>query len=484
MMRKYVLYSLLIISLSLLSHGQASYTNVTATLVDSSAQTWANATVVATLRPAPNNPAVPLNNGLPITDSPQTAITNGSGTFTMTLDDTSHITPAGATWIFNIFPNATVPNANSITLAVTGANLNLSGPLSSILTPPNVFASPVINRAYTDSQVNGGTGGIYWNTTSNTIRGCVFVSGSCNWVDIGNLSAPGSHFFIPYNNGGGAFTASANLQFNDVTNTFTTPNAVFATQAQSAIFGSTSANAATSGFIRRAAGDTDCFRNAANNGNLCLSKNGSDQFTLWGALLSPSLVSPSSTGTDSGTETLVNKTLTAPTITNPSTTGTDSGTETLVNKTLTAPVITNPTTTGTDGGAETLNNKTLGSPVINGSPTGTGLQGTEAKLATADSLSGGTGAPVCVSSSSGLTTTCTGGLVNYLSATTSGKLFQAGIASSTNSVTFPTAFSSGTPVVLVNARQGFTDVHVTGVTTTGFTVDFSSTFGWMAFGIK
>lgn len=72
-------------------------------------------------------------------------------------------------------------------------------------------------------------------------------------------------------------------------------------------------------------------------------------------------------------QTLTNKTLTAPVITSPTTTGTDSGTETLTNKTLTSPVITNPSTTGTDSGAETLTNKTLTSPVINGNPTGTGI---------------------------------------------------------------------------------------------------------------
>jgi|GEM_PF-4084321 hypothetical protein len=49
---------------------------------------------------------------------------------------------------------------------------------------------------------------------------------------------------------------------------------------------------------------------------------------------SPSISSPTTTGTDSGTETLSNKTLSSPT-----STGTDSGTETLTNKTLTAPKI-------------------------------------------------------------------------------------------------------------------------------------------------
>ena len=53
-----ILMSLLILAVS--SFGQAVYTTVTATLIDSSSQLWAGATVIASLRPAPNNPAVPL----------------------------------------------------------------------------------------------------------------------------------------------------------------------------------------------------------------------------------------------------------------------------------------------------------------------------------------------------------------------------------------------------------------------------------------
>lgn len=224
MRRLSIIYSLLLVLFSTLSCEAQVFTTVTATLQDSSLQTWANATIIATLRPAPNNPGLPLNNGHTITDSPQTVVADGTGTFVLVLDDTSKITPSGATWIFNIYPNATVQNGSSIVLPVTGVSVNYSGVLSSILIPPTVFAAPSINRAYNDTQVNGGTGGIYWNTTTNVIRGCVLSAGICNWLNIGSIGVPGNHFYIPYNNGGGSFTASANLQFNDVTNTFTSVN--------------------------------------------------------------------------------------------------------------------------------------------------------------------------------------------------------------------------------------------------------------------
>lgn len=55
-----------------------------------------------------------------------------------------------------------------------------------------------------------------------------------------------------------------------------------------------------------------------------------------------------------------------PNISSPTTTGTDSGTETLANKSLTSPAISSPTTTGTDNGTETLGNKSLSSPTVTG----------------------------------------------------------------------------------------------------------------------
>jgi hypothetical protein len=92
---------------------------------------------------------------------------------------------------------------------------------------------------------------------------------------------------------------------------------------------SSSANPANVGQIKLASTDCIDWRNNANSGNIQLCKNTSDQFTFSGALVSQTLVSPNTTGTDSGTETFNNKSLGSPT-----TTGTDSGTETLTNKTL------------------------------------------------------------------------------------------------------------------------------------------------------
>src|SRR5579859_642557 len=174
-----------------------SFTNVTATLTDSSAQIWSNATIIVSLRPIPNNPGVPLNSGHPITDSPQTITADGTGTFTVTVDDTSKVTPSGSLWTFTMCPNATVAVCSTISLPVTGVSQNLSASLSSALVTPKVAAAPSINRAYSDAEASGGFGGIYWNTTTNNIKGCPLAfCGPTGWAAIGGGALTGQYLVI------------------------------------------------------------------------------------------------------------------------------------------------------------------------------------------------------------------------------------------------------------------------------------------------
>jgi hypothetical protein len=64
--------------------------------------------------------------------------------------------------------------------------------------------------------------------------------------------------------------------------------------SSSSPFISASANPATSGILRLASGDSFCFRNNANNANLCFSKNTNDLFS-WagGSMLFPEVTAPS-----------------------------------------------------------------------------------------------------------------------------------------------------------------------------------------------
>lgn len=80
-----------------------------------------------------------------------------------------------------------------------------------------------------------------------------------------------------------------------------------------------------------------------------------------------------------------------------------TSTQILTNKTLASPTITAPTvSTGT------FATPTLTSPIINGSPSGTGVQGTDSKLLSAGTIGGATAAPLCTDAQGGATTSgCT-----------------------------------------------------------------------------
>lgn len=76
-----------------------------------------------------------------------------------------------------------------------------------------------------------------------------------------------------------------------------------------------------------------------------------------------------------------------------------SATQTLTNKTLASPSIT-----GTVSGSPTISSPTITTPVLNGTPTGTSLQGTDAKLLTAGTVSGSAAATFCTDAFGGATT--------------------------------------------------------------------------------
>jgi hypothetical protein len=116
-------------------------------------------------------------------------------------------------------------------------------------------------------------------------------------------------------------------------------------------------------------------------------------------------------------------------ITNKSSTGTDSGVETLTNKTLTSPAITNKSSTGTDSGVETLQNKTFDS--TNVFPT-----------SLAQARFGGTGTDGALAISSGTTTIdCANAAVvvkNYTSIAITG----------TGKLAFSNPHANGTTIIL------------------------------------
>lgn len=161
------------------------YTTVTATLLDSSAQVWANASWTTEFsKPAGNNGPF-NNNGVPITAN-QNGVANASGVFTVVLDNNLAVSPAGSGWKFTICPNATVALCNTIVLTIFGTSVDVSSQLNAVLTVPVVNTTQIIARAYNDTEVNASYGALYINSISNTLKQCIQIN--CNgsgWASFG-----------------------------------------------------------------------------------------------------------------------------------------------------------------------------------------------------------------------------------------------------------------------------------------------------------
>lgn len=159
-------------------------TNVSATLQDSSTQVWSNATWTTTFITPFGNPSPPNNNGNPITAN-QSGVADGSGHFTVTLDDNTIVAPAGSKWKFTICPNASVTSCAEVQLIITGPSMDISAALNTSIVPPVVGVQPTLSRAYNDTEASGAFGVIYVNSIDNTLRQCqlLFCQGT-GWVDI------------------------------------------------------------------------------------------------------------------------------------------------------------------------------------------------------------------------------------------------------------------------------------------------------------
>jgi hypothetical protein len=182
-MKKFTLAALLLYATSVFATAPA-LTSVTATLQDSSAQVWANATWTTTFITPFGNPSTPNNNGNAITNN-QSGVADSSGIFSVSLDDNNVVAPAGSKWKFTICPNASVSACAEVQLIITGPSMDISAALNSTIVPPQVGAQPNIVRAYNDTEVNGAFGALYINSIDNTLRECELVS--CNgtgWVTI------------------------------------------------------------------------------------------------------------------------------------------------------------------------------------------------------------------------------------------------------------------------------------------------------------
>lgn len=184
-------YIVVIPMLTIAVYGQ-HFTTVTATLQDTASQTWGSATVIMSFQQTPGVPGPFLNQGVPVTNTPQTTVANSSGTFSFSVDSNDTVTPSGSKWVATVCSN-TSAICSSFVLNITGTNINISSMINPFLPPPIVNATPTILRAYNDTEVLGGNGAIYWRTSDNSLRGCqALPNGACTWIAIGGTGGSGT----------------------------------------------------------------------------------------------------------------------------------------------------------------------------------------------------------------------------------------------------------------------------------------------------
>jgi hypothetical protein len=129
----------------------AQNTNLTATLQDSTGQTWYSGSYSILFVPTPGKTGAFYWQGSVFAPQKYQGNLNGSGVLSVTLPDNNTITPSGSMWQFSLCPNATA-QCTIVTTPVTGASEDLSAQFSNDLISPQVFAAPM-PRAYSSAEV-------------------------------------------------------------------------------------------------------------------------------------------------------------------------------------------------------------------------------------------------------------------------------------------------------------------------------------------
>ena len=152
----------------------------------------------------------------------------------------------------------------TLTGNVTSSNLVVSG-----ITPPAIISFEI-------AQDGTGSRTFTWPVTSFAAYP---VSSTANSTTIETFLWDGSTALLLsayYNVAGVGTQVANNLQAGTINNpTFPATTTFSAILANS--IASRAANPAATGFVRMASGDTACWRNNANSGDICVSKNGADQ---------------------------------------------------------------------------------------------------------------------------------------------------------------------------------------------------------------
>jgi hypothetical protein len=180
LMKQFLKYiSILSLCFSPLTQIEAQTISVTATITDSDSQTWNNGSF-----------SIQLNgnyfyNGTPISSAPQIGSLNSSGALSITLHNTSTLSPSGAQYQWTICSQTSASCSTFQTSVITA---NLSTLLSSLVTAPR-FSAGYGTYGYLDIEaVSGLVGYTYYNVSTPAWRQCTVVtSGSCStWATVGS----------------------------------------------------------------------------------------------------------------------------------------------------------------------------------------------------------------------------------------------------------------------------------------------------------
>lgn len=176
----------------------AQNTIVSATVVDSDSTTWANGTWQVSFIPNPNFPSLGQYTfgGAPLAASviAQTGSLNGSGVLSITLYDSTQITPQGSQWKLQMCPNASAP-CGTYNFATAGSTQNISSGLNAGIPAPR-FNAVSGSYGYVDAEaiMTIPVGGTYYNVGSSCQRlwngsawACLAGSGTVTSVGV---SAP------------------------------------------------------------------------------------------------------------------------------------------------------------------------------------------------------------------------------------------------------------------------------------------------------
>lgn len=299
------------------------------------------------------------------------------------------------------------PSANLYTNCAVTANYQDPAPSPSITRAATINGSPLPSRTISSSCNSGGvfsivlwdtavisygasTGGGTWQfTISSTLQGNVTLPGQ--------PTTPRFTYTTPVCPAAGCITGSSidiSAALQAVAPSLIPPVATLNPSVTV-----TTANPITLSFSNPSSPRTYTFGDPGGNDSLAY-------LSATQSLSNKTLVSPTSTGTDNGSETLTNKTFDISANTLKTATNTaghvprNNGTQ-YVDAQLGASDLSDGVT-GT-GAVVRGTSPTISTPTISGASTGSGVQGTDSKLLTAGAVSG-TGAALCTDANGGATT--------------------------------------------------------------------------------